>query len=165
MEIRLPVGFDYALADQSIRRPVAHWQARGVSLNNGGTVPDHGDAAVLLPAGARGPAFLVFKNFRVIKRYNNATSYGMAVGHLGDRLVGGAPFVADWPRGDKPLSRTEKQEMQRLLTRLGFNTGGVDGIIGPNSRKAIRGFQRSRGLTPDGYASDVFLAQVRDAAG
>lgn len=165
VEIRLPAGFDYALADQSIRRPVADWQAQGVTLVNGGTVPDHGDAAVLLPAGARGPAFLVFKNFRVIKRYNNATSYAMAVGHLADRLAGGEGFVAEWPRGDRPLSRTEKKEMQRLLTRLGFSTGGVDGIVGPNSRKAIRGFQRSRGLIPDGYASDAFLAELRKAAG
>ena len=165
VEISLPAGFDYALADQSIRRPVADWRARGISLVGGGTLPDHGEAAVLLPAGAQGPAFLVFKNFRVIKRYNNATSYAMAVGHLADRLSGAGGFVAEWPRGDKPLSRTEKQEMQRLLTRLGFSTGGVDGIIGPNSRKAIRAFQRSRGLIPDGYASDAFLAQVRAAAG
>lgn len=165
VEIRLPQGFDYALADQSIRRPVADWRARGVTLINGRGVPDHGEAAVLLPAGAQGPAFLVYKNFRVIKRYNNATSYAMAVGHLADRLSGAGPFVADWPRGDRPLSRTEKREMQRLLTQLGFDTGGVDGIIGPNSRKAVRGFQRSRGLTPDGYASDKFLAQLRAAAG
>ena len=165
VEVRLPEGFDYALADQSIRLPVAEWAARGIVAVDGGTPPDHGEAAVLLPAGAKGPAFLVYGNFRVIKRYNNATSYAMAVGHLADRLAGGGPFAASWPRGDRPLSRTEKQEMQRLLTRLGFNTGGIDGIIGPNSRKAIRGFQRAEGLIPDGYASDRFLSQLRAAAG
>ena len=165
VEIRLPAAFDYALADQSIRRPVANWRALGVTTIAGGAVPDHGEAAILLPAGARGPAFAVYKNFRVIKRYNNATSYAMAVGHLADRLRGDGPFAADWPRGDRPLSRTEKKEMQALLTRLGFDTGGVDGIIGPNSRKAIRGFQSSRGLIPDGYESAAFLAALRSAAG
>lgn len=165
VEVRLPADFDYASADQSIRRPVADWRAAGVTAVGGGPLPDHGEAAILLPAGARGPAFAVYKNFRVIKRYNNATSYAMAVGHLSDRIRGAGPFVADWPRGDRPLSRTEKKEMQSLLTRLGFSTGGVDGIIGPNSRKAIRSFQRSRGLTPDGYASHKFLGVLRAAAG
>lgn len=165
VEVTLPAGFDYASADQSIRRPVADWRAAGVTAVGGGAVPDHGDAAILLPAGANGPAFTVYKNFRVIKRYNNATSYAMAVGHLSDRIRGDGPFVATWPRDDRPLSRTEKKEMQSLLTRLGFSTGGVDGIIGPNSRIAIRAFQRARGLTPDGYASDKFLATLRAAAG
>ena len=165
VEVSLPAGFDYALADQSIRRPVADWRAMGVGAIGGGALPDHGEAAILLPAGARGPAFAVYNNFRVIKRYNNATSYAMAVGHLGDRIRGGAPFQASWPRGDRPLSRTEKTEMQGLLTRLGFDTKGVDGIIGPNSIAAIRGFQRSRGLIPDGYASAQFLEALRAAAG
>ena len=165
VEVILPAGFDYASADQSIRRPVAEWRAAGVATIGGGAVPDHGEAAILLPAGAKGPAFAVYKNFRVIKRYNNATSYAMAVGHLGDRIRGDGPFIAGWPREDRPLSRTEKKEMQGLLTKLGFSTGGVDGIIGPNSQKAIRDFQRARSLTPDGYASDKFLALLRDAAG
>ncbi|MEM7525249.1 MAG: lytic murein transglycosylase, partial [Pseudomonadota bacterium] len=165
VEARLPASFDYSLADQSIWRPVADWRALGVTAVNGGPLPDHGEAAILLPAGAQGPVFAVYKNFRVIKRYNNATSYAMAVGHLADRIRGGAPFIADWPRGDRPLSRSERREMQRLLTQLGFDTKGVDGVIGPNSRSAIRGFQRARGLTPDGYASARFLTTLRSVAG
>lgn len=165
VEARLPAVFDYAEADQSIRRPVAEWAALGVTRIDGGPLPDHGPAAILLPAGAQGPAFAVYNNFRVIKRYNNATSYALAVGHLADRIRGGAPFVADWPRGDRPLSRSEKSEMQRLLTRLGHDTGGVDGIIGPNSQAAIRAFQRRIGMPPDGYASAAFLDRLRAAAG
>ena len=115
----------------------------------------------MLPAGANGPAFAVYKNFRVIKRYNNATSYAMAVGHLAERIRGDGPFKADWPRGDRPLSRTEKREMQQRLTRAGFNTDGVDGIIGPNTIQAIRRFQRSVGLVPDGYASYDILRRLR----
>ena len=165
VEARLPQGFDYAIADQSIRRPVADWRAIGVTQVDGSPLPDHGDASVITPAGAQGPAFVVFGNFRVIKRYNNATSYALAVGHLSDRIGGGAPFAASWPRGDRPLSRSENMEMQGLLTRLGYDTQGVDGIIGPNSVAAIRGFQRSRGMVPDGYATARFLEALRAAAG
>jgi membrane-bound lytic murein transglycosylase B len=165
VEIRLPAGFDYSIADQSIQRPVADWQALGVTLIDGSPLPDHGEAAILLPAGAQGPAFAVFKNFRVIKRYNNATSYAMAVGYLGDRISGARPFQASWPRDDRALSRSEKQDMQRRLTQLGFDTQGVDGIIGPNSIKAIRGFQSARGMTPDGYPSSGFYDALRAATG
>ena len=116
-----------------------------------GTLPDYGDASVIAPAGARGPTFVVFHNFRVIKRYNNATSYALAVGHLGDRIAGGGPFQGKRPRSDKPLSRDQKIDMQQRLTGFGYDTQGADGIIGPNSRKAIRSFQSAQGMTPDGY--------------
>ncbi|MEL6795075.1 MAG: peptidoglycan-binding protein, partial [Pseudomonadota bacterium] len=144
---------------------VSFWRGLNVTTVDGLPLPDHGEGAILLPAGAQGPAFVVFKNFRVIKRYNNATSYALAVGHLADRIGGDGAFASAWPRGDRPLSRTEKREMQGLLTRLGFDTKGVDGIIGPNSINAIRGFQRSRGLIPDGYASARFLEALRAASG
>lgn len=165
VEIRLPAGFNYALAGQSIRRPVSDWRGMGVTTIDGSSLPDHGEAAIVLPAGANGPAFAVYKNFRVIKRYNNATSYAMAVGHLGDRIDGSAPFAQPWPRGDRPLSRSQKQDMQRRLTQLGFDTKGVDGIIGPNSINAIRAFQSARGLVPDGYASSSFYETLRGASG
>ncbi|MEO0363764.1 MAG: lytic murein transglycosylase, partial [Pseudomonadota bacterium] len=165
-EVDLPADFPYELADQSIRRSMADWAALGVARKGGGALPSNvGEGAVLLPAGANGPAFVVLNNFRVIKRYNNATSYALAVALLSERIGGAPPHGFEWPRGDRPLSRTEKQEMQRLLTGLGFDTQGVDGIIGPNSRGAIRDFQRSRGLTPDAYASAALLAAIRSAAG
>ncbi len=161
VEARLPAGFDYALADQSVKRPVADWRALGVTAASGGPLPDHGEAAILLPAGANGPAFAIFKNFDVIRRYNNATSYALAVGHLSDRISGGLPFAASWPRGEPPLSRSETVEMQERLTALGFDTKGADGIIGPNSRDAIRAFQSARGMAPDGYASAALLRRLR----
>lgn len=163
VEVALPRGFDYTLADQDNRRPISDWRAAGVTLIDGGALPDHGEAAILLPAGAKGPAFALFHNFNVIRRYNNATSYALAVGHLSDRIAGGGPFHADWPRSDPPLSRPETEEMQRRLTALGFDTQGVDGIIGPMSRAAIRSFQTARGLTPDGYASAALLGTLRAA--
>lgn len=164
MEVRLPAGVDFSQLDASIRRPVSHWNAIGVRTMDGARLPDHGEAAVIVPAGARGPAFLVFKNFRVIMRYNNATSYALAVGHLSDRIAGGGAFQGGWPRGDRPLSRTETIEMQELLTQLGHDTKGADGIIGPNTRAAVRAFQRRIGQTPDGYVSAAFLGALRNSA-
>jgi membrane-bound lytic murein transglycosylase B len=162
VEVRLPQGFDYALADDETRLPAAEWQARGVRAARGALAP--ADAVeIVLPAGARGPAFAAYPNFRVIKRYNNATSYALAVAHLASRIEGGPAFAAAWPRGDRMLSRTETQELQRRLTALGYDTQGVDGIVGPNSRAAIRRFQAAQGMTPDGYVSAALLEAVRAA--
>ena len=162
VEVRLPQGFDYAIVDQSIRRSVDVWTRMGVRDVAGQPVRNYGEAALLAPAGARGPVFMIFDNFRVIKRYNNATSYAMGVGHLADRIAGGPEFRASWPRGDRPLSRSEKVEMQKRLTARGFATGGADGLIGPNTMDAIRGYQRAQGLVPDGYASRGLLKRLRD---
>ncbi len=161
VEVRLPAGFDFAQADQANRRPVAEWRARGVTRIDGAALPEHGSAAILTPAGARGPAFAVYNNFFVIKKYNNATSYAMGVGHLGDRIAGGGPIVGSWPRGERELSRSEKIEMQERLTARGYDTDGTDGVIGPNTIAAIRRFQQSQGVTPDGFATAGLLAALR----
>ncbi|WP_392663466.1 lytic murein transglycosylase [Amaricoccus sp. B4] len=161
VEVRLPSGFDYSVADDRHRRPVAEWRAKGVTTVAGGTLPDHGSAAIIAPAGASGPAFAVYQNFYVIKKYNNATSYAMGVGHLGDRIAGGGPFVHPWPRGERALSRTEKIELQQRLTAAGYNTGGADGMIGPDTATAIRSYQRANGMTPDGFATASLLQALR----
>lgn len=161
MEVRLPQGFNFASADQSNRRPAADWRARGVTRLDGGPLPDHGAAAIIAPAGVTGPAFAVFDNFFVIKTYNNATSYALGVGHLGDRIGGGGPIVAPWPRHERELSRTEKMEMQRRLTAMGYDTKGTDGVIGPDTIQAIRAWQQSRGMVPDGFATATLLAAMR----
>lgn len=161
VEVRLPQGFDYSQADQANRRPVAEWRARGVTAVDGSALPDHGSAAILVPAGASGPAFAVYQNFFVIKKYNNATSYAMGVGHLGDRIAGAGPFRAPWPRSERTLSRSETQDMQRRLTAIGYDTGGTDGIVGPDTMNAIRQFQAANDLTPDGFASAALLQKLR----
>ena len=161
VEIKLPAGFDYATADQSNLKPVAYWRERGVKTINGQALPDFGEAAILVPAGAQGPVFSVFKNFKVIRRYNNATSYAMAVGHLADKLEGGADFVAPWPRSERALSRSEKILLQTTLTAKGFNTQGSDGVIGPNTINAIRAYQQSKQQVADGYASASLLEQLK----
>jgi membrane-bound lytic murein transglycosylase B len=124
-------------------------------------IPDLGLASVLLPAGHRGAAFLIFSNFQVIETYNTADAYVIAVGHLADRLRGGAPIRSDWPREDRALTGAEKREMQGLLARKGFDPGAVDGIMGPNTIQAVRLYQAAEGLVPDGYGSLAILERLR----
>lgn len=161
LEVQLPPGFDYAQTGKKNRRSVADWQALGVRTADGGRLPDHGAASVLLPAGARGAAFLIFRNFTAIERYNAADAYVIGVGHLADRLKGGPAIRAGWPRDDRALQVNERLELQERLTRAGFDTGGVDGKIGPKSIAAVKAFQRSIGMVPDGYPSLDILKRLR----
>jgi membrane-bound lytic murein transglycosylase B len=128
---------------------------------DGRPVRDFGQASILLPAGSRGTAFMVFRNFSVIERYNAADAYVIGVGHLSDRIAGGGPLQGPWPRGERSLASTERQELQRLLTAAGFGTQGVDGLIGPNTVLAIRSYQRANGLVPDGFPSAELLKRLR----
>ncbi|MEM1287215.1 MAG: lytic murein transglycosylase [Pseudomonadota bacterium] len=160
-EVRLPSGFDWKLADETTERSLAQWSQLGVQRVAGRDFPRPADEAKLIaPAGAGGPAFLMLRNFDVIKRYNNATSYALAVGHLADRLKGFGGFNGSWPRNLQPLSRAQVRQMQTLLTQRGFDTDGVDGKIGPNTRAAIRSFQTSIGIVPDGFASTSLLSRL-----
>lgn len=161
VEVALPEGFDYALASRSEERMPSEWAEMGVVGTDGAAVPDHGEASILLPAGAKGAAFLIFDNFRVIERYNTADAYVIGVGHLSDRLAGEDPIAAEWPREDRALTFAERKEMQAALSREGFDTQGVDGRVGPRTVAAIRGFQRSEGMVPDGYASLTLLEALR----
>lgn len=161
MEVVLPRQFDLSLADRRIRKTVNGWNAMGVRDARGRRVPDHGFASILMPVGLRGAVFMTFDNFHVIRQYNAADAYVIAVGHLADRLGGGGPFRSGWPRKDRNLGRAEKLEMQRLLSARGFDTQGTDGIIGQNTTDAIRAFQASQGLPPDGYASHEVLERLK----
>jgi membrane-bound lytic murein transglycosylase B len=161
-EVELPQGFDYTLADDTAERSFSAWTQLGVRPADGGAFPSiDGKAVLTLPAGARGPAFLLLPNFRVILQYNNSTAYALSVGHLADRLRGGPPLVRSWPRGDRPLTTSERRELQLLLDRHGFAAGGPDGRIGPKTRAAIRAYQSSVGLTPDGYADVALLQRLK----
>ena len=162
--VRVPRSVDAFELRASNKLSAQQWRARGLTTLDGRQIPDYGPAAVIIPAGAGGPAFMIFHNFGVIKKYNNATSYALGVAHLGNRIAGGGPLGVRWPEDDRPLGRTEKKTLQTTLTRMGFDTNGVDGILGPDSRAAIRNFQRSRGIPADGYASAKLLERVADAA-
>lgn len=161
IEVRLPADFDPRLAGRTPRRPVAEWAAMGVRDMDGRSVPDHGPAAILLPAGPQGPAFMAFGNFRVLTRYNNADSYVIAVGHLGDRITGGPPIRGRFPPDAQGMTRADRLEMQRLLNARGFDAGRPDGVIGPRTIAAIRAFQKTAGLQVTGQASPALLARLR----
>lgn len=160
IEVRLPDGFDYAQAQRRIKRLPSIWAASGVTAAR--AIPDlYGPASILLPAGANGPALMIFHNFSVIERYNAADAYVMGVGLLGDQIAGGSGLSARWPRHEKPLSRDQIRDMQRLLTARGFNTGGVDGRAGPKTGAALRAYQSTIGVTPDGFATQSLLRKLR----
>jgi membrane-bound lytic murein transglycosylase B len=164
-EVKLPDDFAYEDADPDIRKPVGEWAARGVTGAGGGPLPPSADlASVYLPAGARGPAFLLLPNFAVLLKYNNAASYALAVGLLGDRIAGRPGVVASWPRDERALSRAERVRFQIELTGLGFDTGSPDGVLGRRTRAALRTFQKSRGYAADGFPTASLLAQLDAAA-
>ena len=161
-EVVLPSRFNFQFADGAATRTLDQWQKLGIRRAGGKSFPRPNDRAeLLLPRGANGPAFVLLRNHFVIKRYNNATSYALAIGHLADRLRGGDAFAQAWPRAERPLSKTEVRELQAQLARTGHYRGKVDGKIGPMSRAAIRAFQARAGLAADGYAGAMLLNRLR----
>ena len=161
VEVTLPKGFDYTLADRKITESPGDWGDLGITGLNGQAVPDHGAASILLPAGGQGAAFMIFKNFEVIEHYNTADAYVIGVGHLSDRISGGGPIQASWPRSDRALTFKERKEMQRLLTSAGFDTVKIDGKIGPLTIAAVRAYQVASDLLPDGYPSLSLLKRLQ----
>lgn len=160
-EAVLGESFDYALADEDTPRSFDAWRALGAT-----PVPDRkadgvAQATLVVPAGAGGPAFLLRPNFSVILRYNTSLSYALTVAHLSDRLRGQAAFARDWPRGDRALTEAERRDLQTRLDAHGHTAGAVDGRIGPKTRAAIRAYQASTGLRPDGYADVTLLDRLR----
>jgi membrane-bound lytic murein transglycosylase B len=121
-------------------------------------------AELFLPAGSYGPAFLLFDNFFVIKRYNNADSYALAIGLLADRLAGRSEMTRPWPTEIQMLTQQQAKDLQAGLNRLGFSAGSVDGIIGRGTRGALQKFQKSKALVADGFPTLQMLEQVQLAA-
>jgi peptidoglycan lytic transglycosylase B len=161
-EVRLPANFKWELAEMDVTKTVAEWRKLGVKRADGKALPKvDSPASIIAPAGHRGPAFIVFDNFRTILDYNNSLSYALGVAHLADEIVGKPDFVAQWPREEPPLSRTDKQDLQNLLAERGFDAGDNDGVIGPKTRVAIRQFQREIGEVPDGFATLALLTRLR----
>ncbi|MCM2464559.1 lytic murein transglycosylase [Pseudomonas sp. CG7] len=165
VEVSLNEGFDYTLADGTIRKPVSEWMRLGVSEYGGLPIAPEDkqlSASLLLPAGHRGPAFLIFDNFRAILKYNNSSSYALAVGLLSKRFSGAGLVYGQWPKEDLPLSRSERVELQTLLGKHNYDAGNPDGIIGANTRKAIRSAQQSFGWPADGYPTHQLLEALRN---
>ncbi|MGB3278863.1 MAG: lytic murein transglycosylase, partial [Pseudorhodobacter sp.] len=161
VEVRLPAGFNTGLAGRNSSRSPADWAAMGVRDMNGGAVPNHGAASIIIPEGARGPAFMTFRNFTAITRYNNSESYVIGVGHLSDRILGRPAIQGNFPPDAAGMTIDDRQEMQKRLTARGFDTEGHDGVIGPKTRAAISAYQASRGMAVTGEPSLELLASLR----
>jgi hypothetical protein len=150
------------LADRTKVMTSAQWEHLGVKRANGQAFPASSEKAYLLaPAGAEGPGFLMFQNFRVIMKYNPAEAYALAIGHFADRLRGEPSFVQAWPRQERELSRAERLELQQLLAQRGFYRSTPDGQFGGETREALRSFQASIGAPADGFASSEMLDRLR----
>lgn len=165
-EVRLPSNFDYSEAEGP-RHPWSWWAAKGVTLAHGGApnaAEAREEATILLPQGARGPAFLALPNHYVIRRYNNSVSYALAIGLTADGIQGRPGLVGTWPN-DGPLSRDQRIGAQRALTALGFDTQGVDGVIGANTRAALRRWQIANGRLADGYLTAELADELIRRAG
>jgi hypothetical protein len=161
LEVRLPPDFDYARADNELRQSAAQWTDEGVRAMDGTPLPALAESAILLPAGARGPAFLVGPNFRVLLRYNNAISYGLAVGLLAQQLQGGPAVQAPWPRELQTLTRSQLLALQAALNAHGFDSGRPDGMMGAATQRGIRAYQRSLGLPADAYPTQELLQRLQ----
>lgn len=160
-EVKTPRGFKTSKVGTS-SRTLGEWQRLGMKRVKGKKFPDRNRKAnIKVLAGANGPAFLMTKNFFVLKSYNNADKYALAVGHLADRLAGYDEFIVDWPRGYTRLNEEESKELQTRLLQKGFYEGEIDGKIGGGSRKAIKSYQKNVGLAQDGYASKKVLAKLK----
>ncbi len=164
-EVSLPDGFAYEDADLENDKPVAEWSARGVKTTSGDALAAlEGNAAIFLPAGARGPAFLIFPNFRVLLKYNNAASYALAISLLADRMAGAGIVKHDWPRDERPLSRSERLQFQKDLLALGFDPGTPDGVLGRRTRAALRQYQKSKSIAADGFPTANLLGMLESEA-
>jgi lytic murein transglycosylase len=160
-EVVLPAGFDTRLTGRDRNRASGDWAAMGVRLATGAALPDHGPASIVIPQGAAGPAFALWRNFTVITRYNNALNYAIGVGHLSDRLRGGGPIRAAFPPDANGLTLADRQELQRRLTAAGYDTGGTDGVVGSRTTAAISAFEAANGLPVTGVATAALLARLR----
>ena len=162
-EVLLTEDFDFSLTGTSTRKPLQEWRDLGVTQLNGAPIPVAAgmEASVILPAGAQGPAFLGYANFRTTMTYNPSTFYALTVGHLADRYAGSGP-IQRMPDNETAMSVADVRELQELLNRNGFDSGEPDGRVGRQTRAAIRAYQQSAGLPMDGYASVVLLQALRD---
>jgi lytic murein transglycosylase len=167
LEVVLPDEFNARGEGRRVQRTVATWAARGVRRVDGtrlvsADLPSTATAGLHLPAGRKGPAFLVLHNFNVIYRYNASEAYTLAIAHLADRLRGGAPFATPWPTDDLGLSRAERRELQRLLAERGHAVGAPSGVLTPQTRAAVKEEQKRLGHEVTGRPGQRLLKALRE---
>jgi hypothetical protein len=155
-EVTIPKGFDMMQS----RGTFADWHRLGLRRSDGKAFPAAGNGKLFFPAGAAGPAFLVTENYAVLMEYNNSDAYAIAVGHLADRMNGGAPIKAAWPADDRPLPREARVALQKKLAELGYKVNEFEGHVDFDLRDNIRAEQQKFGMVPDGNPTAAFLERL-----
>lgn len=165
VEVALPPNINLDVSGRKHKRTVQYWMNKGIKTIDGQSLSSiaqpNTKAALLLPAGIKGPAFITFKNFDAIYSYNAAESYALAIAHLSDRLRGKGPFVTPWPTKDESLSRAEMRELQSILLARGHQIGEPDGIAGSKTQDAIRFEQQRLALPATGIPDKSILNTLR----
>jgi membrane-bound lytic murein transglycosylase B len=164
-EVFLPQGFPLDQADTTIEKPVRAWAAMGVKRAGNAALPNVDDpSSIILPAGWRGPAFILYPNFKAVMNWNRSTLYALAVGILAQQIVGGPPVMQAPPADDEPLSRDTIIDMQSRLAKLGLYSDETDGLLGPKTRSAVRLFQKQAGLPADGHPTPDVVRRLQQTA-
>ncbi|WP_415717393.1 lytic murein transglycosylase [Roseibium sp.] len=157
-EVKVPKGYN-GPSGRKKNASLSTWGKRGLTKVDGGRLSGKLEAALIRPAGANGPAFLVTRNFRALRSYNASTSYGLAIALLSELVSGGDPFKTPWPTDNPGLSRAQRLELQKLLNKNGFNVGAPDGKVGPATRAGIRKAEAKYGMPVTGRPSwNVYYA-------
>ena len=165
-EVTVPADFDFSVVEGPKFTPSV-WAEKGVRRADGlpwSAADQAAEAGIIAPAGSTGPIFLVFPNHMAIRRYNNSTAYALGVGTLAEAFSGGGQLVKAWPY-ETPVSLADRKAAQAALGRLGFDAGAPDGIIGVNTRAALRAWQKARGLPADGYLSMDMVRRLKAETG
>jgi len=146
-------------------RTYAAWAGAGIARADGKPFPQPNASAQMWVPVPGGPSFLLGPNFYSVRSYNPSMSYALAICHLGDRILGGPPFIQPFPDSERALTLAEVQEMQARLTKAGFDTGGTDGRVGNDTMQAVKDYQTRMGLSPaDGYGGLKVLARLRQGS-
>ena len=153
LEVKLPEHFNYNLAQLQNRKSAANWQRLGVITMDNQPLPVQDNAAILLPQGWQGPAFMVFTNFDVIMDWNRSVNYALSVVHLANQLVADKPIIAGTDVENVSLTFNQMWALQGKLNELGFDCGAPDGFPGLATQAAVRQYQAAEKLPQDGYAS------------
>jgi membrane-bound lytic murein transglycosylase B len=163
-EVSLPQNFPLDQADSTVEKPVRAWAAMGVKRAGGAALPTSDEpSSIILPAGWRGPAFILYPNFKAVMSWNRSTLYALSVAMLAQQIAGGSPVMQPPPSDDEPLSRNTVVDLQTRLAKLGFYTDEADGLLGPKTRSAVRLFQKQAGLPADGHPTPDMVARLQRA--
>jgi membrane-bound lytic murein transglycosylase B len=161
-EVVLPQKFPLDQADTTVEKPIRAWAAMGVKRPGGGPLPQSDEpASIVLPAGWRGPAFILYPNFKAVMNWNRSTLYALSVAILAQQIAGGPAVVQTAPTDDEPLSHNTVVDIQTRLARLGLYTDEADGLLGPKTRSAVRLFQKQAGLPADGHPTPEMVARLQ----